>query len=328
MSAAVVAWHMILFGRSDLFSASEFENHHLVFSDIINFYFLLLPVPVFFLISFFLFFQKAARPLFHVRKRLMKLCRLYCIWTGIYILFYGYMTNYHSLMPDTLHKAIIAIISGYHSAYYFLFSLILLTIIAYIITKSPLNIIWFLLIISLLSLYYFPFLVKTNNNLSFLTAYWNPVNFLPYLFIAKVINDYWEKTQIIKSKKINRLLICISGLFLLSAIFEWIWLKDKNFFLYNHMAIPPYTRLSIATGAVLIFCFSLLATKPPNRIIVFLSRYSLAIYCIHGYFVFFYMKFLPDPDIFTKGVAFVLIIFFCIITAAMIYRICPFLLRT
>ena len=330
MSLAVVAWHIQLFGASDLFDLGNFTGHDIVLSDVINLYFLLLAVPVFFLISLFLFFQRIVINRFYFKKRMARLLLLYLFWDGLWLLLYGYLTDFSNIFPSSFRDILISIVSGWSSLYYFFFSLILLTCIAYAIVCLPCYVLWLLLAISLSLLWCFSFIVKIYGGYHFLVAYWNPFNFFPYLFVAALSFAYFKKGSLKPSSKHFKFFVaCLFIVFIAVAIFEWQWIVDVNYFKYNSLAIPPYTRISVVAGATLLFCLSFFIKRHPGSVIKFLSNYSLGLYCLHGFATIFYIKLVGYPDDFWgKFLEFLVVMAASLLSAVALFNRRPFFLRS
>ena len=71
------------------------------------------------------------------------------------------------------------------------------------------------------------------------------------------------------------------------AVFEWKYYADAILFNIQPYAMPAYTRTSVVWGT---FALAIIALNPSikaNSIVKFMSKYSLALYCIH--------VFLMDP---------------------------------
>lgn len=280
MSLAVVAWHLQVFGISALFDKNEFLRHAISFSDIINFHLLLLAVPVFFLISLFLFFDHYKTHDRYFKNRIKKISGLYGFWLGLFLLFYAWRYGFVSLLPTDGKDLLVKITSGWSTLYYFFFSLLLMTCLARIVARMRRSIVWLLLVISLASLWGAAFLVKIGAAPNYLVAYWNPLNFVPYVFIARLWADNADK-HLCPLRALPFFLLSVG--FVFAAFFEWQWMINSNNFQYNGSALPAYTRVSLVLAAVIVFCWSFLLRHRPNRLIRFLSDYSLGLYCLHGY---------------------------------------------
>jgi peptidoglycan/LPS O-acetylase OafA/YrhL len=293
MSFAVVAWHMRLFGTSRQFDAQGFFLEQIEISDILNFNLLLLAVPVFFLISLFLQNEKWMQGQLRLFARLERLLYLYCFWVGMALLLYRLENKLSVIWPDSIAKLGLFVVTGGYSLFYFLFSLILLTIISYAFYKSPPVIHWVLLVVSTSLMWIFPYVVTKKNDCSFLVAFWNPLNFLPYIFISRLIYIYLlqrrDRLYSIHYKIIVWGAFCLC---VISAVCEWYWFRDINNFEFNGYAFPSYTRISVVSGAAFLFLTSFYIRHPPPECIRFLSEYSLGIYCLHGFVGWYVVKFM------------------------------------
>lgn len=280
MSLAVVAWHIHLFGISSLFDKSGFTHHAITLSDVINFQLLLLAVPVFFLISLFLFFDHYKTHDRYFKNRIKKIAGLYGFWLGIFFLFYAWCYGFVPLLPSDGKNLLMKIISGWSTLYYFFFSLFVMTCLARVVVSWPRYLLWLLLVLSLISLWGAAFLVKIGVAPNYLVAYWNPLNFVPYVFIARLLSGTTDK-DLFTLFSLPFFLLLLG--FVFAACFEWQWMINCNNFSYNDCALPSYTRVSLVLGAFIIFRLSWFIRRRPNRLIRFLSDYSLGLYCLHGY---------------------------------------------
>jgi hypothetical protein len=73
--------------------------------------------------------------------------------------------------------------------YYFFFSLLLLTGLAPLVAFLSLSGVRLLLGLSLAALAVAPWLAARGQAPAVLAAYWNPLNFLPYLFAARLLAE-------------------------------------------------------------------------------------------------------------------------------------------
>jgi peptidoglycan/LPS O-acetylase OafA/YrhL len=190
MSLGVIAWHLRVFGSSAAFDINRFPGHTLVLSDLINFHLLLLAVPVFFLVSLFLFFAKAKRNQRYFRQRLKKLVGLYFFWTGLWLLVCGKLYGFFFVLKKIIENAVIFAVTGGYSLYYFFFSLIILTCVSYAVLKVSRFALWFLAFLSAALLGGLAFVAREVQTLHCLVAFWNPLNFLPYVFISALVFEY------------------------------------------------------------------------------------------------------------------------------------------
>ena len=297
MSLAVIAWHMRLFGTSSLFDLNGYSTHRIQFSDIINFNLLLLAVPVFFLISIFLQIEKCLKRSPDFWGRIERLTYMYFFWIGIFLIICKIEGKFSLLWPDTGLKAVLFVISGGKSLFYFLFSLILLTILSQLSMRQPLIQQKILAFFFLVLLWVCPAIVVRYDAFHLLTAFWNPLNFLVYVYIARLVYHYiGNNPHFIHSILFKKVLLFIFILFVISATCEWSWLRGINNFEYDGYAFPSYTRLSVALGATFLFLLSFTIRRPPCFIIKLLSEYSLGLYCLHGFVIVYYYHLLSFID--------------------------------
>jgi hypothetical protein len=310
MAIAVVMIHMRLFGSSTIFDMHGYLSHQVEFSDIIHFNILYLSVPVFFVVSLFLLNEKWMYGNFHLFARLERLIYLYCFWVGVLMLFYRLEDKLCLIKPDNISKWIIFIVTGGNSVFYFLFSLILLTVISFVLFKLSAGIHWALLLFSTVPIWFFPVVVKVFNASPILTAFWNPLNFLPYVFISSLTCKYMkEKKDLLHTILYRRIISIVFGVCVVSAVIEWCCFRDFHNFVYNGSAFPSLTRMSLVAGTCFLFLVSFYVQRPSWAMISFLSDYSLGIYCIHGFVYWYYDKLkMVTGFSFYKGVDLIIVI--------------------
>ncbi len=280
MSIGVVTLHMELLGRHTILDIQEYRLHKFSVPDLLNYHMLCLAVPVFFLVSLFLFFEKVHNNRAYFWSRIERLIYIYVFWLLLLILWRG---GLNQMLPSyDLKSILILIMSGGPSAFYFFFSLCLLTCISFFAMKLPQQAIWVLLATSASLLWMMPFfLFRTGSNPS-LVAAWNPANFFVYVFIAILISRYRERLLFKPTSNFFRnLILFLFILFIAASVFEWHWMVDARNFTANQHIIPPYTRISVAVGSLLVFLLSVSVSRPPTVWIKFLSDNSLGLYCFH-----------------------------------------------
>ena len=114
-----------------------------------------------------------------------------------------------------------------------------------------------------------------------LSAYWSPLNFIPYSFAAVLVarnRDY------IRAQR-TRLLGISIALSVVFSNFEWTYSAADIFFPGEGYAIPPYTRSSLVFAVVAIAIIALEPTIKSNAIIRFMAKYALALYCLHQFLI-------------------------------------------
>ncbi len=293
MALAVTAWHWQIFGVSNVFDASAFEPHTLTVSDIINFQILLLAVPVFCLMSLFLFFRHYGTDQRVFKTRLKRLLYLYGFWVGLALLIYGSLHGVAALVPRSLADGVIKLVSGWFTLYYFFFALTALTGLACLCVRLPVPILWLLTLLSALVLLSLTRAVGHGSAAPHWTAFWNPINFVPYVFIAGIL-----ASDIKAARWVGRpAVVILMGVGMVAcALWEWQWMPALAHFPFNFSAMPSYSRLSVVLGATLLLSLSLSVKHPPPPLIGFLARNSLGLYCLHGLIGFMYVHFWGFPE--------------------------------
>lgn len=181
-SVCVVLVHLGYISRSEIFEQDTFLEHVFSFSDIINFYVLLLGVPVFFLISNFLFCFKPQdkNVLFTYLARIGKLA---IFWIGLFSIFkfsgWGLVASFPKSVPGFFKY----LLSGGYTIYYFFISLLFLTVITHFSKQVKLVYVGMLFILSTVLVAILP-LVSIATGDFLLSIIWNPINYLPYPFAA------------------------------------------------------------------------------------------------------------------------------------------------
>ncbi len=281
LSVAVVAWHVRLFGKSDIFDELRFLDHHFAVSDFVNFHILLLAVPAFMLMALFLFVEKVqARGRGYFVERVKRLVFLYLLWSSIAIVWWRDIEIARTLAWDWKYVMSVVATGGF-SIFYFFFSLILVTLASYIAIKFPRYLLYVLLIASSFLLWVMPLVVAETHSYPYLVAYWNPLNFIPYAFVAVLASSYVRSPGF--EKRLANLIVFLSLAFVLSSVIEWHLLVHADNFPGNGFAMPAYTRISVVVGASLLFFLSFYLHRPPNVLVRFLSDCSLGLYCVHPF---------------------------------------------
>ncbi|MCX5992213.1 MAG: acyltransferase family protein [Chloroflexi bacterium] len=164
MIAAVVAIHTALFQKPSEFDINtyNFSHYHVTIFNVVHFNFLSLAVPVFFLVSLFLFGVRGGNRAYFT-GRIERLVYLYFFWVALWGLHFGGFTALASYVRHMDIKGVIQwIVTGDYSVHYFLFSLILLTCAFYFCRKLPKSALWLLLGGSLLIIVVVPVVVMNE----------------------------------------------------------------------------------------------------------------------------------------------------------------------
>lgn len=270
LSLAVIAIHTNLLTAHGKFSLEETGIN--IF-DIIQFNLFFLAVPVFLLISLFLFYKKNGT-LLKDGRRIYQLVILYVFWTSIWILFKDTRPR------DGIYETLIFLMRGGKSIFWFFFSLTFTTALAAVTRKLSPRLTWIALCISLFVIALFPILNMADPAYQYLVAFWNPLGFIPYVFAARLF-VYYE--NIAKSHRSIQLILLVT--FIALCCIEWLTLIHPNHRLVQFVEMPIYSRVSVAIGASLLFIAALKIQSSPPRFIQLLSASSLGLYCTHPFLV-------------------------------------------
>ena len=279
----VIAWHARFLGVSGIMRVKDIyipSITDIVYINIVN-----LAVPIFFLISFYLYLlkRKTSDNTKYLLKRIGKLAGIFLIWRAIYFIFgignlwlpnRGLILNlYHLLFGggDTLLYYIQLLI-------YFL---IIIEFICCLSEKIKLNIkivasVGLVLSTLLLIICYFlSGFIKYEA-----LRYFSPIAFIPLVFISMLLINVKREIDI-------KYIIAFFSLGVVFAIAEWLILPDSAYISLGSYAVamPIYSRLSQIVIAASLFCVFLKITKDPHKIVVRLSEVSLYAYCIHQIFI-------------------------------------------
>lgn len=260
----------------------------------LSYYYGCLGVPVFFQLSNFLYSNKAIdnkKPLIPLLKRVIRLLEIYLIWLILNWALCISNPDFSSNFVST--KAFLYFIIGNNTHLYYLFILILLTIIsqfvlfffrfqgkyAKIIQYAVLGI---LFVISLIIMVIGSYLADL---MDFSVGYANPLNFLPYVFSAIFIVLILKKADDPTKKKAMLLIIIL--LAVLSIIFALIEKNalETNMIVYQNLPYKTvvyytYARISLVLLSSLIIILAFYIKSKPPKFITIISDCSLGVYVI------------------------------------------------
>ncbi len=281
-SLCVVAVHLGHVLPSSIFDKDTFTAHVLTPSDIVNFYGLLLAVPVFFAISSYLF---ALKPYDWrgLGKQLVRASKLLVFWGLLLnvVRYYPRLLNADWLPADAT-SYVLYLFRGFNTVYYFFASLLLVTLATHFAKRWSTT--WLVLAFGLsTALVAVMPLVSIRTGVFELCSYWNPVNFLPYPFAATLIKRFHEANPgwAVRLLVMGGLATAAVG----TALLDWTIYVDAGFFTVNEYAVPTYTRPSLVFLATLLLLLTVHSWPRENRVIAFMARHSLALYCLHPFFV-------------------------------------------
>jgi peptidoglycan/LPS O-acetylase OafA/YrhL len=317
MSMFVVVWHMGGGGQSLIYSEERFREHVFTLSDFINFHVLLLAVPAFVFISIYLYSSKPIS-LRTFKNRFTRIFILLTFWPIALILYKNGYPGLLDIVPNSPVDAVYTALGVGDTIYYFFSSLIICLFIAHLFLQLNRNLQLSIFVISIVLLASLPHLTKISGFYP-LSAYWNPLNFIPLTFAAAFLAR--NESMILEKRNMALLLSVVSCVFL--SIFEWKYSVGQIFFPGQGYAFPAYTRASLLFAVFAIFILALSPKIKSNNVIRFMARYSLALYCLHPFmirpvkkFVFFYIR----NQIVGLYVSIILVIMFSYFAAIMLRK--------
>lgn len=277
MSICIVVWHMNGAGRSLIFSPERYLEHVFNISDFANFHILLLAVPVFMLMSNFLYALGGASPE-RLRRHLYRISVLATFWPIALIIYKNGYTGLISLSPDSASSLIVTILRAGHTIYYFFVSLLFSVLATHAITRLSNRLLLLGLASSVVLLALLPHFTKTSGYYA-LSAFWSPLNFVAYPFAGVLLARNYDYARLHS----GALVITSLALSLVFAIYEWKYSVNSIFFPGQGYAIPAYTRASLVFSAAALVILSLDDQIEVGRIIESMAKYSLALYCLHPF---------------------------------------------
>lgn len=222
-------------------------------------------VPLFYLVSLYLFFLKNQN-LKYLQSRLIKLLKIFAFWWIFHNIFLLMVTRQ---LPDFSWEVIIGLKPSLpfvgDSVFYFLFNLIALTTIAFLYTITPDR--WLKIISSIIiifSLLYFEAVSIVNSDIPY---HWLS-NFIIYIPLAYYLVN--SPNKILKFK----LLYLVA--YMLFSLHD-IYLRKFGY------STSIYGRVSIVCGALTIFSFIYSSQIPENWYVQKLAKYSLGLFALHKY---------------------------------------------
>lgn len=230
MSWFVVMWHVLLFNLqsgspvpSDIFSKPRCSAPEYTALDFISFQILLMAVPMFILISNYLFARNhilfpdgcdsatTVKPsdsinnnvenrdniytscriprhedsFSYLKNRIKRNILLFSFWFSVFIVYIAHFRSFSAIyrLPDTVSGILVFFLSGGSSPYYFFLCLTLSLIITYSARKLSIVELSLFFAGATLLIMILPYISRLFQYPS-LVAYWNPLNFIPYPLLA------------------------------------------------------------------------------------------------------------------------------------------------
>lgn len=266
----VVLWHC------QPIKASMFPGDHsalMAARQVIHFFYFnisLLAVPSFILVSLYLFIGKMSETEDYWKKRFLKLTQIYVFWVGIQFVLYLLMGGGLPLPLKTIIRSggpdlpFSSFMSPAPSIFYFLFVLILCTVLTFFFLKLPdkVKLALSVIVIGASCVYFYICAVK---GISIDTR--SMKNYYVYIPVAYCLYRYQEE------------MLKFRALFLIGFILSIVAELSLGW------RTPPYGRLSIFFGSLFLMSVFISGWTVSRRPVRLLSQYSLGIFALHGYFM-------------------------------------------
>lgn len=240
--------------------------------NLIDGYILRLSVPMFMLVSIFLFTSKE-RNADYLLKKTKTLLFLAFTWSFIfYTLNRGLLSPIEKIIhiskevSNSPELLIHYFFSDLETVFYFFISLYVVLVIAFLLQNRSTGLIITALILSVLTVGILPFIYNGS-----IATFYNPLNFIPYAPAAILINRYRD-VFFQKNLQIGSGCLLI-GLLMILVEIAMALQTNINF-------INGYTKTSLIFLSIGLLLISL-STKKPNKIVAFMSEHSLPLYLFH-----------------------------------------------
>jgi surface polysaccharide O-acyltransferase-like enzyme len=284
-SVCVVAVHLGYISPSTIFDPDEYTSHTFTWSDFLNFYVLCLAVPVFVVISTYLYALKPADGR-GLARRLGRILRLLVFWSVAYQIFFFTGYGFPKQIPHDAVGIVLYLMSGGNTVYYFFVSLALVTIVTHYSRNLPTAAVWSLFAVSTALVGVMPLLHEALCHKTpwaiLLGHLANPLNFLPLAFAGLGLA---RLTQAQSTRTLDLVGWTALAIGAACAVLDWTVYVDPCFFEVNRFALPAYTRPSLVFLAVAVLVLAIRARPPENPVVAFMAYHSLAVYCLHPFFV-------------------------------------------
>jgi surface polysaccharide O-acyltransferase-like enzyme len=279
-SVCVVQVHLGYVFPSLIFREKQYQDHTFTASDFVNFYILCLAVPVFVLISTYLYARKPTDSA-GLGRRLGRILRLLVFWSVLYQAYR--LTGFGAIksVPLEPNELGLYLMSGGSTVYYFFEVLAIVTVITHGANRLPARVVWFLFAASVVVVGVLPVLHK-ETHFRFLAHHANPLNFVPYAFAGVGLARLSAVGAARTRTWIGIACVALAGG---TAVLDWTVYVDPCFFEINEFAIPAYTRPSLVFLAVAVLVLALPVRRPPGPVVRFMALHSLGVYCLHPFFV-------------------------------------------
>jgi hypothetical protein len=262
LAIVVVALHTRVLGMSK--NASFVYDH-----------FFSLAVPCFMLISLFLFAAKGKVNGRNVARRVERLVLLFIFWSVVYAVVF-HKSDEIVQACHSMTGLIRTAIEGGNSIFYFFSCLAFVTFVTAFACRLGSPTLWTLAIASTCGLWVMSSLAGHRLSEEF-ANYYNPLNFIPYAFVAPIIAAQ-VRDGALRSSAAKKMMMFTSILTIWAAL---TLLEMRCLPAIGEWSPSAYSRPSAVFGAVFVVKLFLLISHPAPRVVRWLADCSLGIYCVH-----------------------------------------------
>lgn len=295
LSILVVIWHMALVSRSEIFSVDNYESHAFVITDFLNFHVLLLAVPTFLALSCFLYVRHGDRP-GRFRQSLSRIGILILFWPAAFKLWNDHAVGVLESIPRTFPSLVVYGIRAGNTIYYFFVSLLICLTACQVCKNLGTRVVIFLCCVTCIVVAALP-IVAVQTQIFQLSAYWNPLNFLPYAFGSIILARFEQSLNQPGKRTQVAIALAVAGAVL--AVAEWHYYPDTIHFRGQGYVLPGYTRLSSVGLAYILLILAIHPQIRSNAIVMYMSQASLALYLLHP-FMMVLVRWLDDKLVILK----------------------------
>jgi len=233
-------------------------------------YFLMLSVPSFILISLYFFYKKLAESSDYWKIRFLRLFQIYVFWVGIQFILYLILGGELPLPLKTIFRSggpnlpWVSFLAPFPSIFYYLYALIVCTVLAFLFVKLPekIKLVVLIVVVGATCVYFIIASIdgKTIDTRSMRNWYaYIPVAYYLYRYKDKFIQFRW---------------FFLAG-FIIAVVFEYM---------YGHR-MSAFGRLSVFLETLTAVSFCLSGWRSISKPTALLSRYSLGLYALHPLFM-------------------------------------------
>jgi peptidoglycan/LPS O-acetylase OafA/YrhL len=275
MSLFVVAWHMKIAGATLTHSRADYIGQALTVSEFVNFHLLLLAVPTFIFVSAYLYALTDVDGA-SLRKRIRRIGILLTFWPCAWIVYQSGIRGLRETIPHSIISLVVTLLQAGDTIYYFFVSLLACLLAVHAAARCSFRVQMLGFAVATLLLSVLP-QIGSFSGVAELSAYWNPLNFIPLSLGAVLVAQNREWIHRHKTIILAVLAVATS----VFAKLEWSYAIGDTYFPDGGVAIPPYTRASLVFAVLAVGIIALEAKLKANGLVRFMAKYSLALYCLH-----------------------------------------------